>query len=460
MTTNGGPSSTSRGASRFQRAALPTGPQSADAYPDRATLLRQRKDALDALVDEDLSRARGLAFLVCQAAMVICAFVVPVVLINAITAATADATSIATAAAFTVVVLAVFGVLPVLVLRSAHERAVQRWQLIRDWFKVDRSAPARALPPGAIAEGLALAHDRQQAGMPASSPAGSHEFPNRYGSRGYPHSRFFNAAVLVIIAAIAIPIIVFGDDSAEPNKVGWVLSLLMAAVLAWSVIVKYRTRYRWAAAEQVIRSKERRRWQQRTQLSAGQSPSTVAQGLHPAGLYALLLSPTLVVALIYVTARPRIAGGFVVIASIALAIGFLGVPVVFVRWQGERRAMREAAERLASAFDGAPAVRPVRYGLNQDGQSLGSADSWDQGPSRTGAVVLTGGTLKLRGVDGSDLQLPLSDLVGAAFIPSGVAWLTGSVDLFLESGQAIEMRTPQPRNFLEELAQTGVRVLG
>ncbi|MFF4275939.1 hypothetical protein [Streptomyces sp. NPDC001536] len=62
-------------------------------------------------------------------------------------------------------------------------------------------------------------------------------------------------------------------------------------------------------------------------------------------------------------------------------------------------------------------------------------------------------------MDGSALDLPLSELVGAALIPNTVAWLDPTVDLLLASGEAIEVRSPDARVITEALAGAGVHVV-
>ncbi|MGP3952771.1 hypothetical protein [Streptomyces sp. 7N604] len=360
------------------------------------------------------------------------------------------------------IVIAIFGVTPALVLRAMRARGMQRWSLIQEWVVLDRRPEARALPPGDIPGSLAMAYDLERSGAPPTSAVESTEVPDVYGVSAYPHGRgITGAAICMVGVVLVIAIPVAAGDLADSGLIGLLLLFTVVTVAAWCVTATYIKRHRWCLTERLVRGRERRRWQQRSQLAAGQPPTSTVQGLHPALLYALLLAPTVIVTLIYFTARPRMAAGFGVIASIAVAILILGLPIVIIKRQRERQAMASAADRLATAFDGATGgVRPVRYGLNDASLSGAGTADWDHGPSRTGAVVVTSGTLQLRGTDGSALDLPLTELIGAVVIPSGVAWLTGSVDLLLHSGEAIELRTPEPRAFAEELAQSGVRVLG
>ncbi len=68
-------------------------------------------------------------------------------------------------------------------------------------------------------------------------------------------------------------------------------------------------------------------------------------------------------------------------------------------------------------------------------------------------------TLHLRGVDGSVLDLPLSQLVGVALILNTIALLAPTVDLLLGSGEAIEIRSPATEAITESLSGAGIRVV-
>jgi hypothetical protein len=62
-------------------------------------------------------------------------------------------------------------------------------------------------------------------------------------------------------------------------------------------------------------------------------------------------------------------------------------------------------------------------------------------------------------VDGSALDLALSELVGVAHIPNTVAWLDPTIDLLLGTGEAIELRSPDAKTITESLSSAGVPVV-
>jgi hypothetical protein len=385
------------------------------------------------LIREDLSRGRGFAFLLCAGVVTLVAGLVPVMVIDAAGSKTSSTTDVAVASALGVVMLAILAVPALLFLRALRKRSGQRFVLLRQWAAVDRG------------------HDA--------------EFPIRYGTEGYPHRRFFYAALVLVFAVILAVAVLAGLS--DPTVLGLLPCLVVAGLFAWGTIRKYAARYGWAERERVIRARARRRELHRTQLAQAPSahagsPVTSVAGVrvHPALLYAALFSPAIIVTLVFVVARPNDALGLAVAGLAALAIVVVGVPKVVRMRRRERAELDSAGGSLASSFTAGTVVHPVRYGLGEpDTQAAVSASSaWDVGPSRTGALAVDAGTLRLRGTDGATLDLPLPEVQGAVLVPSGVAWLSPSVDLLLRSGEAIEFRSPDARAISDALASAGVPV--
>ncbi|MEV7884227.1 hypothetical protein ACWD3I_37340 [Streptomyces sp. NPDC002817] len=364
--------------------------------------------------------------------MTLIAGLVPAMVIDAADSETGDSTDVAVSVVLGVVMLAVVAVPALLVLRAFRKRTAKRFHLMQQWAAVDRS------------------HDS--------------EFPTRYGTRGYPHGRFFYAAVVLVLAVILGVALL--TDLSDHAALGLLPCLVVAGLFAWGPVRKYAGRYGWSERERVIRARARRRELHRTQLaqstSAG-SPATYVAGvrIHPALLYAALFSPAGIVSLVFVLARPKNALGLLLVGLVALAILVLGLPKVLLMRHRERAELDSAASSLASAFAGGTVTHPVRYGLGEsDGRAVvtSTASAWDNGPSRTGALAVDTGTLRLRGTDGAALDLPVSEVQGAVFFSSGVAWVPASVDVLLRSGEAIEFRSPEARVIADALAGAGVSV--
>lgn len=424
MTNNTHAQSSSRG-SAFRAAPLPEPPGPPSFWPDRATLLRDQANALGALVREDLSRARATIFLVCAVVVTAVAALTPVLVVDAATSEGNDATDVAVTAVLACLLLAIFAIPALLVLRSLRARGARRRELLHQWAAVDRGYDA--------------------------------EFPSGYGSRGYPHARFFNAAFVLALALI-LGVAVLADVS-DTSVLAMLPGLIVAGVFAWAVIRKYADRYGWAAREQVIRGRERRRQRYRGRLT-GTTP-VLQSGTHPALIYLGLFAPAVIVILVFVIARPQNALGLAAAGLIALAVLVLGLPKVVLTKRRERAALAEAARTLAPSFSAGAVVHPIRYGLSEATEQpvAGGPSDWDQGPVRAGALALDAGTLHLRGVDGSTLELHLSELAGVALVPSTVAWLDPTVDLLLGSEEAIEVRSPDAKAITEALSGAGVRVV-
>ncbi|TLS42919.1 hypothetical protein FE633_28400 [Streptomyces montanus] len=240
------------------------------------------------------------------------------------------------------------------------------------------------------------------------------EFPSVYGSQGYPHARFFNACL--VLTLVLILVIAVLADTSDPSVLAMLPGLAAAGFLAWAPIKKYADRFSWSSREQVIRGRERRRQKHREQVNA---------------------TPT---------------------AQVFLAFG---LPRFLLRRRRDRATLAEAALPLAAAFGSGTSVYPIRYGLNEvtDQVSVAGPAAWDRGPVRMGALVQEGDTLRLRGTDGTALDLPLAQLLGAAFIANTVAWLDPTVDLLLHSGEAIEVRTSDARVLADALSSAGVRTV-
>ncbi|MEU6255337.1 hypothetical protein [Streptomyces sp. NPDC047043] len=421
--------------SSLRPVGFPKPPSAPDSWPDRPSRLRDQATTLNALIREDLSRGRALASLLCTGAVTLAAALVPVMVVDAASSDTSEATDVAVAAVLGVVLLALLAVPALLVLRAFRKRSVERFALLQQWAAVDRG------------------HDA--------------EFPTSYGAQGYPHGRFFYAAVVLAMAVILAVAVLVGLS--DPTVLALLPCLIVAALFAWSAVRKYQKRYSWSEGERVMRARARRRELHRAQLAHGErttarTPSAHLSGLriHPALLYAALLSPTVSVTLVYVVARPKGALGLALAGLLALAVLVLGLPKVVRMNRREQTELNSVAGALAQGFAAGAVLHPVRYGLGApDGQAIAStAAAWDLGPTRTGALAVGAVALRLRGTDGAVLDLPLAEVQGAVLLPSGVAWLAPSVDLLLRSGEAIEVRSHQAGAVVDALSGAGVQVVG
>lgn len=424
----------SRTSSPRAASSLPKSPSVADMWPDPASRLREQADALGVLIREDLSRGRALFFLLCAGVVTLVAGAVPAMVIDAAASDTSEATDIAVAAVLGVILIIVLAVPALLVLRSLRQRSTRRFELLRQWAAVDRG------------------HDS--------------EFPARYGTQGYPHGRFFYAGIALVLLVVLAAAVLAGLP--DRNAFATLPVLIVAGVFVWSPIRKYAGRYGWSERERVIRARAHRRELHRTQLtqapsSATESPATFLGSvrIHPALLYAAVLSPAIIVTLVFVAVRPENALGIALAGLVALAVLALGLPKVALTRRRERAELDSAANSLTAAFAAGAVVHPVRYGLGEpeDQNATPTAAAWDVGPSRTGALVVDTGTLHLRGVDGAALDLPVAEVQGAVLVASGVAWLAPSVDVLLHSGEAVEFRSTEVRAIADSLAGAGVQVL-
>ncbi|MFE0805031.1 hypothetical protein [Streptomyces sp. NPDC058812] len=417
--------------SRFRAAPLPDAPRAVADWPDRASRVRDQQEALAALVREDLSRARALTFLVCAVVVTFVAGVVPVMVVDAAEAEGSETTDVAVSLVLGLVLLAVLALPASAVLRGLRRRSSRRFTLMRQWAAVERG------------------HDA--------------EFPTQYGVQGYPHGRFFYAAVMLVLVVV-LSVAVLADVS-DPKVLALLPCLVVAGLLAWSTARKYAGRYGWSTRERLERIRARRQ-QQRARLGQGPTAAggtvTRPPGVHPALIYAALLAPTVIVTLVFVVVRPKEALSLAVAAALAAAVLALGLPKVLLTRRRERTELDVAARALTSSFPPGTAVHPVRYGLAET--HPGAADtagpsSWDAGPSRTGALAVDGGALRLRGTDGAALDVSLGEVEGVILTPSGVAWAADSVDVLLRSGEAIEFRSPRAGSIVDTLAGAGVQVL-
>ncbi|MBZ4014641.1 hypothetical protein CCS38_02515 [Streptomyces purpurogeneiscleroticus] len=150
---------------------------------------------------------------------------VPAMVIDAAGSGTGGSTDVAVAAVLGVVMLAVLAVPALLVLRALRKRSVQRFALMQQWAAVDRG------------------HDA--------------EFPDRYGTQGYPHGRFFFGAVVLVMSFIVVVAIL--ADFSGPDSLGLLPLLIVAGLFAWAPVKKYAGRYSWSSREGVIRARAHRR---------------------------------------------------------------------------------------------------------------------------------------------------------------------------------------------------------
>lgn len=376
----------------------------------RSALLEAQRAALGALVKEDLSRGRAAAFVVCALVLTVTAGLVPVLVLDAVESAdagTGDATDVAVTAVLACVLLAVFAVPALLVLRSLRVRGLRRAELLRAWAAVDRGADA--------------------------------DFPRGYGSRGYPHARFFIASTVLalsVILAVAVPAVSLLAEPADRSGLALLPCLLTAGALAWSTVAKYARRYGWAAREQLTRARARRRDRHRVRLTAPDAPYE----------------------------KPRHDDAWT-------------GPAARIRAALQRRGRTTDENRDENRDDTLPApftpeagpVHPVRHGLGEpldmprsDTPPPPGLTSWDLAPTRKATLAVRPTALHLHSTQGAaptPLALPLTDVLGAALIPSPAAWLDPSVDVLLHSGEAVELRSPDAHAILDELSRAGIRVL-
>ncbi|WP_409239300.1 hypothetical protein [Streptomyces sp. PA5.6] len=373
---------------------------------------------------EDLSRARGLAFLLCSAVVTFVAMLAPVLVVDAATNESGDTNDVAVSVVVCLF-LAVIALPALLVLRSLRVRGTQRRQLLREWAAIDRG------------------HDS--------------EIPSGYGSQGSPHSRFINAAALLLLVFVLV-VVVLANAS---DTTGLVLlpGLFVAGSFAWATVRKYTDRYTWASRENVIRSRERRRQRCRGQMSGVVEAQPT--GVRPALLYVALCAPVVIVALVFAIARPKNVLGIVLIGLVALAVLVIGAPMATLKRRRERDENARAANALANSFPPGAVVHPIRYGLGEPGGRHVTAGpaSWDCDPPRAGALAVDGNLLHLRGVNGDALDIPFTDLMGVARVANAVTWLDPTLDLLLRSGDSIEVRTPQAAEIAGALSEAGVRTV-
>ncbi|MBW5424692.1 hypothetical protein GKQ77_24530 [Streptomyces sp. BG9H] len=420
MTNTTDAGSSSRG-SLFRAAPLPEEPGPGRAWPDRAALLRAQSEALKVLTREDLSRGRGVVFFLCSAVVTLVAVLIPVLVADALGGEGRDADSAAVTAAVCLL-LAIIALPALLVLRSLRARGARRSRLLRQWAAVDRG------------------HDS--------------EIPGGYGSQGSPHPRFFNAAAILALAFI-LAVLVLANAS-DVDVLVMLPGLAVAACFAWATVRKYADRYAWASRENVIRGRERRRNRHRERMS----PSVEVQrsGIRPVLLYLALSAPVAIVVVVFAIVRPDNVTGLVLVGLIALAVLVVGLPMVALKRRRERAQLEEAVGALTSSFSAGAVVHPVRYGLGEPTGEHGAvgAAAWDCAPPRAGALVIAADRVRLRGADGSALDLPFADLAGVAYIPNTVSWLDPTVDFLLHSGESIEVRTARAEEIAHALSGAGV----
>ncbi|MEU1149196.1 hypothetical protein ABZ380_26800 [Streptomyces sp. NPDC005901] len=409
----------------FRAAPLPEGPGPVGALPDRASLLRAQSEALQKLMREDLSRSRGLVFVLCAVLVTLVAVLVPVLLTDAASNGGDDvAVSVAGC------VLLVFVASPaLLVLRSLRARGGRRRRLLREWAAVDRGHGSE-IPPG-------------------------------YGSQGFPHSRFFNATAVLAVAFILAAVLL--ADVSDTDALVMLPGTAVGAAFAWSAVRKYADRYSWAARENVLRGRARRRQQHRNRMSGG--VEIRPGGVHPVLLCIALCAPVAIVVAVFVVARPENVLGLVSAGLIALIVLLIGLPAAVLKRRGERAHLARTAASLTASCPPGAVVHPVRYGLGEPAGEPTGEDvpvgpaAWDCAPPRTGVLAIGAGTLHLRGEDGSSLDVPLTDLAGVAYIANTVSWLDPTADLLLRSGESIELRSAEARQIGEALSRAGVRAV-
>ncbi|WP_461083459.1 hypothetical protein [Streptomyces deserti] len=307
---------------------------------------------------------------------------------------------------------------------ALRRRSAQRFALMRQWAAFDRGHEA--------------------------------ECPTRYGTQRHSHGRFVYASAVLALALILTVAIL--TDQPDRGALALLPCLVVAGLFAWSTVRKYAGRYGWATREHAIRCRARRREQYRVRFTAqeastGAVPVTSPSGFHLALLCSPLVAPAVIVTLAFVVVRPKEPLGLGLAGLLSLAVLVVGLPVVVRRRLRERAELSSAGRTLASAIAPGVGINPVHYGLREpDGQVGAPAADWDAAPSRVGALTVESGKLRLRGVDGSALDLPLADVHSAVLVPGGVAWLAPSVDVLPRSGEGIEVRSPHAQAIADALA--------
>ncbi|WP_367042422.1 hypothetical protein [Streptomyces sp. Je 1-332] len=342
---------------------------------------------------------------------------------DTLTSDTSDAADVAVYAVLFAILLGVIAVPALLVLRALRTRGRRRWYLLREWAKVDRG------------------HDAQ--------------FPTAYGTQT-PHARFMGAGLIfLLLVALAATLIA---SSTDPQAAAALPGVVVAGLFTWAPIKKYAVRHTWAGREQAARGRARMRQVHRDRLT--EAAPIQQPGVHPGLLYIACLSPTVIVGIILLVARPKNVAVLAVLGLLALACLALSAPLLLLKRRRERIVLAEAANALRPSFNAGVVVRPVRYGLNElpEQREAHSSYAWDDGPPRIGALAIRTETLSLRGTDGGALDIPLTDLAGVVYLPSAAAWLHPSVDLLLHSGPGIELRSPHAKDIAAALADSGVAV--
>lgn len=422
-------------ASRFWGTSFPDAtPGETGSQPAGVALLREQEDALRLLVQEDLSRGRALFFFLSATAVTLVAGMVPAVVLDAVVSETSTTTDVAAAVVTGIVLIAALAVPALFTLCALRNRSVRRFELLRQWAAVDRGPESK--------------------------------FPLRYGTQGYPHGRFFYASlVLVLLVGLGATVLAGLPD---PHAFAALPALVVAGAFTWSPISKYAGRYTWSERERAIRGRARRRELHRQQIDRASTasatpPVTPLAGvrIRPALLCAAVISPAVVVTVVFLVVRPERVPGIAVAGLLALAVLVLGLPKVLLVRHRERTELDTAASSLTSGFDTEAAVHPVRFGLGETGthDDASPTSAWDLAPSRVGALVIDAGTLRLRGTGGASLDLPLAKVQGAVLVPSGMAWLVPSVDVLLRSGEAIEFRSHHAEAIVDALACASVPVI-
>ncbi|MEV6313652.1 hypothetical protein [Streptomyces sp. NPDC051776] len=204
----------------------------------------------------------------------------------------------------------------------------------------------------------------------------------------------------------------------------------------------------------MTQSAKEERQRRRDRLKSAEPGITVRPGTNVFLFYAICSGSAVAVALAYFILQPNGMPEVGVAAAIASVVAPLPLQFMLVnRWRA-RSLLRRVGKAVGRDLAGQG--HPVRYGLNA-GQSTFSP--WDDGPQRTGVLIVTSEGIRLFGTDSTTLDLPLNGVLGAVLLPGRSPVSSSVIDVHLCSGEAIEIGTTQLKELGIALSGAGVRLL-
>ncbi|MCT7352309.1 hypothetical protein N4P33_08985 [Streptomyces sp. 15-116A] len=411
-------------------------PSPLPSFDNKGALLRERAEVLAKLIKADLSRPRALLSLLCGLLVALAAGVVVGLLVGAVT-------DVAWSPSLSTLVLAVAiviggGAVPLLGLLRMRAQGRSRWALIKQWAVVDRWPEARLLPAS------------------GDEPPDDAHLLERYGTGLTPHLRWITAAATCLLSAILAVAIAVVEGITRSAPAGFCAGLAVLGAYAGSVVKKMGTRSAWFHDERAIRRLPEER--QRRQRALCEQSTDVVESV-PSRILPLELTwcalPLAGVSTAYLTNDPDDATGYVVAAIASLAVLMLGVLLVLGARTREKRRLAVVFRRVSERHPGLRVVA-VRHGLQPENPvATEGLASWDFSPARVAALALDRDVLTLHGTNDARLTLPVGELLGAVVIQT----LRHSVELHHRNGQALLLRSPDPRSVVEVLRAAGLKVV-